>query len=200
MLSSCLSHCIVYSDFVGYLSLIFRWSSNISTCCPHCEPSVSNYFLISFPPPSLPVFLQSMDFNFVDFFAVVGLGPAPIDPPAPAPPDPSDVPDAMKIAHSTSVIRRRKNSVSRGVQCVATAHFYQGDQCACTDDAPGFSELFGAPLPPAMLDSYPLSKDRDQIADALPQFCFPTGLYLSRSGALPTYFRIVLTDVQGARM
>ena len=50
------------------------------------------------------------------------------------------------------------------------------------------------------MDSYPLSKNRDEIADALPQFCFPTGLYLSSSGALPTYFRIVITDVQGDRM
>jgi hypothetical protein len=60
--------------------------------------------------------------------------------------------------------------------------------------------LFGSPLEPAILDSYPLSKNRNEIADALPQFCFPTGLYLSSSGALPTYFRIVLTDVQGDRM
>jgi hypothetical protein len=143
-----------------------------------------------------------MAFNFVDFFAVVGLGPAPIDPPVPTPPDPSDVTNGTKLFHSASVIRRRKisNARARGVQCVATAHFYEGDEVAYSDDTPGFSELFGSPLPPAILDAYPLSKNRDQIADALPQFCFPTGLYLSRSGALPTYFRIVLTDVQGSRM
>jgi hypothetical protein len=87
-----------------------------------------------------------------------------------------------------------------GLQCVATAHFNEDEHFASSDDPPGFSQLFGAPQPPAILDCYPLSKNRDEIADALPQFCFPTGLYLGRSGALPTYFRIVLTDVQGSRM
>ena len=139
-----------------------------------------------------------MAFSFVDFFAIVGLGPAPIDPPCPPP-----APDgAAPLAHSASVIRKRR--VSRiqtgGLQCVATSHFYQLDDVELKDDAPGFSKLFGDPLPPSILDSYPLAKNKDDIADALPQFCFPTGLYLSRSGALPTYCRIVLTDVHGSRM
>jgi hypothetical protein len=138
-----------------------------------------------------------MAFAFVDFFAVVGLGPSPIDPPVPEPGSSVNSP----LANAASNRRRRASFTrSRGVQCVATSHFYQSDDAANPDDSPGFSELFGAPRPPAILDSYPLSKNRDEIADALPQFCFPTGLYLSRSGALPTNFRIVLTDVEGARM
>ena len=62
-----------------------------------------------------------------------------------------------------------------GLQCVATAHFNEDQHFASSDDPPGFSQLFGAPCPPAILDCYPLS-NRDEIADALPQFCFPTGL------------------------
>ena len=48
------------------------------SCCPHRDQP---HLL-----PSLHPIDQSKAFNFVDFFAVVGLGPAPIDPPAPTPP------------------------------------------------------------------------------------------------------------------
>ncbi len=40
------------------------------------------------------------------------------------------------------------------VQCVATAHFYHFNDVECSDDAHGFSELFGSPLPPSILDAY----------------------------------------------
>ncbi len=140
-----------------------------------------------------------MPFSFVDFFAVVGLGPAPVDPSIPEP-DPSD-PIALNLPSATVVRRRRISRVrGGGLQCVATAHFNHDEDLPSSGDPPGFSQLFGTPQSPAILDCYPLSKNRDEIADALPQFCFPTGLYLGRSGALPTYFRIVLTDVEGSRM